>query len=55
MTTTLETPTAELRFLLRDAQQVLQQLWRVETFAAQKINSINGEWRDVPVMTEPGS
>ena len=43
----IESPTAQLRFVVRCRKKVLQQKWILETECYTSL-----EWRDVPVETE---
>ena len=55
-----ETPTATLRFVVRDATvgdvsnaiRVLQQLWLIQHFSEGQLHKFARVWRDVPLLPE---
>lgn len=55
MSTDVMTPTAKLRWLLKDAESdlVLQQWWsNAEAVKMGPSHMVKGEWRDVEVVSE---
>ena len=53
MSTDVMTPTAKLRWLLRESDLVLQQWWsNAEAVKMGPSLMVKGEWRDVEVVNE---
>lgn len=47
-----ESPTGQLRFVLRTDRRVLQQQWEVIVLAPGDIPRGREEWRDVPLVAD---
>lgn len=50
---TIETPTPELRFVIRGTEKVLQQKYTLMRYTKEKPEGVDVEWRDVPTVVEP--